>query len=92
MIDLLIGAGLTAILMYGKPTRPIRDFFDRALGIGEMFSCALCTGFWSGVIVSSVQLWMGNDVPPLFPFAVSAFAWFFDTLIKLMQSCEQRIG
>lgn len=90
MIDLLVGAGLTAILMYGKPTRPIRDFLDNVLGVGEMFSCALCTGFWSGVIISSLQIWMGNtNLQPLFPFAVSAFSWFFDTLIKLMQSYER---
>jgi hypothetical protein len=25
----------------------------------------------------------------LFPFTVSAFSWFFDTLIKLMQSYER---
>ena len=89
MIDLLAGAGLTAVLMYGKPTRPIRDFFN-SIGVGEMFSCALCTGFWSGVIISSMQIWMGNTMQPFFPFAVSAFSWFFDSLIKLIQSYERK--
>jgi len=89
VIDLLAGAGLTAILMYGKPTRPIRQFLDKTLGVGEMFSCALCTGFWAGVIVSFLQTWQGVAISPLFPFTVSAFSWFFDTLIKLMQSYER---
>ena len=52
--------GLTQILLYGKildKIRPTDGFF------GELFSCPMCTGFWSGVL-----LWVLNRYTELFTF------------------------
>ena len=77
MHELLPSAGLTAILMYGKPTQTIRD------GIARFFpflpKCALCLGFWVGV---PIGLYLKD---PFFPFSASAFSWGFDAAVNAMR-------
>jgi len=56
----LATAGLTQILVYGK----VLDFIRPSTGwLGQLFSCTMCTGFWSGVL-----LWALNDYTKLFSF------------------------
>jgi hypothetical protein len=53
-------AGLTQILVYGKIFDKIRPTKGWA---GDLLSCSMCTGFWSGVV-----LWALNDYTKLFNF------------------------
>jgi hypothetical protein len=56
-------AGLTQILVYGKifdKIRPTQGAF------GQLLSCTMCTGFWSGIF-----LWSLNDYTKLFSFDYS---------------------
>tara|TARA_B100000131_G_C18102387_1_gene606527 strand:- start:475 stop:771 length:297 start_codon:yes stop_codon:yes gene_type:complete len=59
----LVCAGLTQILVYGKifdKIRPTQGW------VGELLSCPMCTGFWSGVF-----LWAANNYTELFTFDYS---------------------
>jgi hypothetical protein len=65
----LVCAGLTQILVYGKifdKIRPTSGWF------GQLLSCPMCTGFWSGVI-----LWALNDYTKLFTFDYSPVTGLF---------------
>ena len=64
----LVCAGLTQILVYGKIFSKIRpkDGF-----LGDLFSCPMCTGFWAGLF-----LWSLNNHTELFTFDCSLFTAF----------------
>ncbi len=65
----LVCAGLTQILVYGKifdKIRPTQGWF------GELLSCTMCTGFWSGVF-----LWSLNHYTELFTFDYSPVTGLF---------------
>ena len=76
MIDLLIGSGITAIIMYGKPTQFIRMGLSK-VGLSSLTSCALCTGFWVGVFLTIVK-----NQQILYPFAVACAAWAIDAFVN----------
>ena len=60
--------GMTQILVYGKifdKLRPSTGFF------ADLFSCAMCTGFWVGVI-----LWALSSLTGLFIFDGSIVTGF----------------
>lgn len=59
----LAAAGLTQILVYGKILDKIRPTQG---WMGKLLSCPMCTGFWSGIF-----LWSLNDYTELFTFDVS---------------------
>jgi hypothetical protein len=59
----LVCAGLTQILVYGKIFNKIRPTQGWP---GELLSCPMCTGFWSGVF-----LWAANNYTELFTFDYS---------------------
>tara|TARA_Y100000114_G_scaffold152834_1_gene171794 strand:- start:3240 stop:3536 length:297 start_codon:yes stop_codon:yes gene_type:complete len=82
---ILSAAGLTQILVYGKifdKIRPTTGWF------GQLFSCSMCTGFWSGIF-----LWAANSQTELFTFdhslvtglvlgcVSSLVSYFFDAII-----------
>ena len=81
----LCSFGLTFILVYGSIFNPIRPTKGK---LGELFSCPLCVGFWSGVF-----LWSINNLTELFTFdynVVNAFllgclssgtSYFFSSII-----------
>lgn len=56
-------AGLTQILVYGKIFDNIRPTEGR---LGQLLSCSMCTGFWSGIF-----LWAVNGQTELFSFDYS---------------------
>ena len=65
---ILCAYGMTQILVYGKifdKIRPTKGWF------GELFSCAMCTGFWVGVF-----LWAINGFTELFTFDYSLITAF----------------
>jgi|TARA_Y100000289_G_scaffold64118_1_gene75523 hypothetical protein len=56
-------AGLTQILVYGKILENLRPVHG---WLGQLFSCSMCTGFWSGIF-----LWSVNKYTELFNFDYS---------------------
>jgi hypothetical protein len=57
---ILCSYGLTYILVYGSIFNAVRPKTGK---LGELFHCPLCTGFWSGVF-----LWSLNGFTELFSF------------------------
>jgi hypothetical protein len=57
---ILCSYGLTFMLVYGSIFNGIRPTSGK---LGELFHCPLCTGFWSGVF-----LWSINGFTELFSF------------------------
>jgi len=59
MADLLLYSlasyGLCHILMYGKILSPLRDKLVKIDFFNELLSCALCTGFWTGLIIGIIS-------------------------------------
>ena len=65
----LVCSGLTQILVHGKifdKIRPTQGWF------GQLLSCSMCTGFWSGVF-----LWALNNQTELFTFDYSVTTGLF---------------
>lgn len=73
VIDLLACAGITAILMYGHPTKGIRELIAKLSPI--LAKCPLCLGFWVGI---PFALCHGIS----YPFASAAFCWGFDAAVN----------
>ena len=57
---ILASYGMTFILIFGSIFNPIRPTTGK---LGELFRCPLCTGFWVGVF-----LWSVNGLTELFNF------------------------
>ena len=53
----------------------------------ELFSCSLCLGFWAGVLllILDSHLFGFKKEFIYYPLASSAFCWFFDSLLDLIQ-------
>ena len=83
IVDLLGAVGLTAILMYGKPTEPIRKL-AKVVRLEGLFKCALCLGFWTGVAYEIV-FWEWASGWWIFPFASAAFCWICDALVNSLR-------
>lgn len=55
----------------------------------SFFTCALCIGFWSGILMGIFGFYNTNDnIFMLLPFISSACCWFADGVIGVLQSCE----
>lgn len=68
LIFILVAYGLTQILCYGKifdRVRPKSGFF------GDLLSCSMCTGFWTGVF-----LWLLQPLTKLYHFDNSILTGF----------------
>jgi len=67
MLELLyfiLGAhGLTQILVYGTIFNKIRPESDWFHGVGKLFHCPMCMGFWAGAF-----LWGINGFTELFTY------------------------
>jgi|LULM01.1.fsa_nt_gb hypothetical protein len=90
IFQLLACLGLVWILKYGTILNFIRSPLCKIHPkIKELFKCALCLGFWVGV-VHSLILCLAGSWPSLtwfyYPFASAAFCWFMDCLLDLIQS------
>tara|TARA_B100000287_G_scaffold269918_1_gene254082 strand:+ start:135 stop:431 length:297 start_codon:yes stop_codon:yes gene_type:complete len=64
----LVCAGLTQILVHGKIFEKIRPTQG---WLGQLLSCSMCTGFWTGVF-----LWSLNRYTELFTFDYSLVTGF----------------
>ena len=87
---LLACAGLMFILKYGSILRWLRTPLLKLKFFKELFSCSLCLGFWTGVIVSlflyQVNIW--SPVYFLLPFASAATCWAGDGIVGIIQWYE----
>ena len=59
----LTSYGLTQILVYGSVLKPVRPQHGK---LGELFSCSMCTGFWTGAFLFGI-----NDFTELFTYEYS---------------------
>jgi hypothetical protein len=88
--------GLMCILKYGSILNIPRNFLTkRSAVLLDLFSCSLCLGFWCGVVIGLAALLhppFAPLVPPLFyyllPFISAASCWFFDSLLRVIQTIE----
>jgi hypothetical protein len=62
----LIGYGLTQIILYGSIFDRIRPSKEWLSGMGKLFHCPMCLGFWTGVFLFSI-----NPYTELFTFNYS---------------------
>ena len=84
---ILLGCiGLTDILMYGKILSKPRNYLIKYSFFKNLLSCAVCTGFWSGLFFSLILL-----ITPInwyyiifLPFASSAGSYFYNRLLNVL--------
>ncbi len=60
---ILTAFGLTQILVYASIFDKIRPSAEAFWGLGEVFHCPMCMGFWSGVFLFGI-----NEFTELFTF------------------------
>ena len=55
--------------------------------LNKLLSCGMCIGFWVGVLLSIFEFYFLNFKENIFlnPFASSAFCWFFDSVLDMIQ-------
>jgi len=88
MINFLACIGLVWILKDSYIFHTPREYLKSKSGwLNRLLSCSQCLGFWVGVLLSlyyfKLNGWTYNL--PFYPFAVSAFCWFFDSTLDMIQ-------
>jgi hypothetical protein len=71
--------------IFSKPREYLKN---KSKHLKELFSCSLCLGFWAGVILVLYEcLLLDNNLIDCiyYPFSVSAFCWFFDSVLDMIQ-------
>jgi hypothetical protein len=79
---LLASLGVTYILKYSTLLENTRKTLGRLMPVlVELFHCAMCLGFWSGVLIAPMVA-ATDDIlyAVLFPFASAAWCWIIDEL------------
>tara|TARA_Y100000592_G_C5482355_1_gene326433 strand:- start:3284 stop:3610 length:327 start_codon:yes stop_codon:yes gene_type:complete len=79
--------GLANILKYGSILKPLRGLLFKISFFKEMFSCSMCLGFWSGLIISIIVYRLGISESALFllmPLVSSCTFQLFDVLIDFL--------
>ena len=87
-MNLLACLGLVWILKDSYIFKKPRDFLSKqAKWIAELLSCAMCLGFWAGLTLSFFEYYFLEQTESIYyyPLASSAFCWFFDSLLDLIQ-------
>ena len=90
MLPVLAGLGLTFILQNGKILKLFRSFLFNLSGFfKELFSCAMCLGFWCGMVTGLVyyQSILGTVFTGL---AVSFLGLISSTFIKFLEHLYTR--
>jgi len=72
--------GLSFILKYGSILAYFRDKLTKYKYFKELFSCSLCLGFWSGVVVGLI----GNYNPVIFATYGAAVCWYADYILDVI--------
>lgn len=89
LIKFLACIGLVWILKDSYIFYAPREYLkSKSKYLERLLSCSMCLGFWVGVFLSSLiyleSLCLNLNLL-CYPFAVSAFCWFFDSLLDLIQ-------
>ena len=80
LINVLASVGLTIIIVYGEPIKPIRTALGKiSQHFADLLACTLCTGLWVGVFFWAVS----HDWR--WPFITAILAWLFDALHTYLQ-------
>ena len=87
----LAAIGIVWIIKDSYILKKPRDFLkSKSKTLSELLSCSQCLGFWVGVCFSIyISLRYGfYEIILLYPFAVSAFCWLFDSLLDMIQEAS----
>lgn len=85
-MELLACVGLTFILKYGSILNWPRKLLCRLEFFQELFKCSLCLGFWSGIIIYTV-----DQQNLLLPLASAATCWAADSVVAILQWWEIKL-
>ncbi len=87
-MNLMACMGLVWILkdsyILDKPRKYLKS---KAKWLDKLLSCSMCLGFWVGVLLSLFQFFILKDSSNIYyyPLASSAFCFFVDVLMDVMQ-------
>lgn len=88
-MKLLACLGIVWILKDSKIFSVPREYLkSKANWLKSLLSCSMCLGFWVGVALAFFDYYATLNFSPnyiLYPFGISAFCWFFDSLLDLIQ-------
>lgn len=88
-MNLLCCLGLVWILKDSLILEKPRSFLkSKSKSLNNLLSCSMCLGVWVGLALAFFEFYFaGKTFNELFyyPFAVSAFCWFFDSLMEMIQ-------
>ena len=89
LIKFLACIGLVWILKDSYIFHAPREYLkSKSKYLERLLSCSMCLGFWVGVLLSFL-LYLDSNFLSLnliyYPFSVSAFCWFIDSLLDLIQ-------
>ena len=93
IVELTSCVGLMWVLRYGSILNRPRNFIVKYSNLlYVLFYCSLCLGFWCGLFIGLLMYNFkeSNILYLLFPLCSSAYCWFFDSLLDLIQlSCNK---
>lgn len=90
--EILAAVGLNFILKYGSIFNWPRGFLIKSNFFKELFSCSLCLGFWTGVLVAGALYFIKwNDFYYLLPLVSSFCSLATDSVIRVVQTYEMHL-
>jgi len=87
-MNLLACLGLVWIIKDSHIFSTPREWLkSKSQKLNSLLSCGMCLGFWVGLGLSLFEYYNLDKSDNLYyyPFAVSAFCWFFDSLLNVIQ-------
>jgi len=83
---MLASVGVTVVISISSIFEPIRLFIQsRSSFLGELITCPMCTGFWSGLLISLISF----DINPVYGGAIASLAsWVCVSLVDVMHSAS----
>lgn len=93
-MNLLACLGLVWIIKDSYILEVPRDWLkSKSAKLDKLLSCGMCLGFWVGIALSFFEFFYLKTQEDIFyyPLAVSAFCWFFDSLLDLIQENNYKL-
>lgn len=93
-MNLLACLGLVWIIKDSYILQAPRDWIkSKSKKLDKLLSCGMCLGFWVGLALSLFEFFYLKNQENIFyyPLAVSAFCWFFDSLLDLIQENNYKL-
>ena len=67
-------------------SRPRNYLKSKSKHLKEFLSCSLCLGFWTGLLLAGFENLSNFSINYIYyPLSVSAFCWFFDSTLDMIQ-------